>query len=106
MRRVYRIDTNITPEEDEILTSQMDDIDRLDIDAIDEEIEVFDELNDDGTIVNYFLCEEHHLKVIQRVADKFKVKLEINDITEMFLNDVVDIDNKKFRDFKKKQLKK
>ena len=106
MRRVYRIDTNITPEEDEIFTSQMDDIDRRDINAIDEEIEVFDELNDDGTIVNYFLCESHHLDVIQRVADKFNVKLVINDITEMFLNGVVDIDNKKFRDFKKKQLNK
>ena len=104
MRRVYRIDTNITPEEDEIITSQIDEVDRNNIDGIIDEIEVFDGLNDNGTIFNYFLCEEHHLEVVQRIADKFKVKVEINDITEMFLNDVVDIDNKKFRDFKNEHL--
>lgn len=106
MKKVYRVDTNITPEEDELFTSQMDENDRKAINDIDDELEVFDDLNDDGTIINYFLCEPHHLEVIQNIAEKFKVKLEINDITEKFLNGVVIIEHAKFREFKDEQLNK
>ena len=106
MKRVYRVDTDITPEEDEIITRQLTEDEVNEIDVMDDEVDVFDELSDDGRIINYFLCEERHLEIVQRLSDKYKIKIVINDITNMFLNDIVEIDHYKFQKFKKEQLKK
>ncbi len=106
MRRVYKIDTDITPEQDEIITNQLTEGEVNEINTMDNEIDVFDELNDEGKIINYFLCEERHLDIIQKIADKYNVNIVINDITEIFLNDVIKLDNYTFNKFKKEQLKK
>jgi hypothetical protein len=105
MRRVYRIDTDITPEENDIITNQMD---KEDVELIHSlgDIDNFDDIDDEGKIVTYMICTEEQLEVLKSMANKYKVNLEINDITNMYLNDIVQIDDVDFQRFKDEELKK
>ncbi len=105
MKRVFRIDTGITPEENDIITEQMD---KEDIELVRslEDIDNFDDIDDEGKIVTYMICTDEQLEVFKSMTNKYKINIEINDITNMFLNDIVQIDDVDFQRFKDEELKK
>ena len=105
MRRVFRIDTDITPEENDIITNDMT---QEEVDEINGLVDVdnVDDIDEDGRMVSYMICTEEQLEVLKRIADKYKVKIIIHDITSMFLAGVVDIDDRDFHKFRDEQLNK
>jgi hypothetical protein len=105
MKRVFRIDTGITPEENDILTNDMTQDDRDEADSF-VGIESTDDIDEDGFIVSYLICTEEQLEFVKRMADKYKIKIIVHDITTMFLEGIVDIDDREFHKFREDQLKK
>lgn len=105
MRRVFRIDTGVTPEENDILTNDMTQDERDEANSF-VDVESTDDIDDDGFIVSYLICTEEQLEFVKRMADKYKIKIIIHDITNMFLDGVVDIDDREFHKYRDEQLTK
>ena len=105
MKRVFRIDTGITPEENDLLTNDMTQDERDEANSF-VDVESIDEIDDDGFIVSYLICTEEQLEFVKRMSDKYKIKIVVHDITTVFLEGVVDIDDREFHKFREEQLNK
>jgi hypothetical protein len=90
MKKVWKVKTNLTQDENKKLMSSMTDEDHDLMMSLDLDISV-DVLEDDK-ITSFMVCNELNLEKIKSVLFKYNVEFEAVDTTDFFVNDEVTID--------------
>ena len=90
MKKVWKVKTNLTQDENKKLMSSMTDEDHDLMMSLDLDLSV-DVLEDDK-ITSFMVCNELNLEKIKSVLFKYNVEFEAVDTTDFFVNDEVTID--------------
>ena len=90
MKKVWKVKTNLTEDENKKMMSSMTDEDHDLMMSLDLDISV-DVLEDDK-ITSFMVCNELNLEKIKSVLFKYNVEFEAVDTTDFFVNDEVTID--------------
>lgn len=90
MKKVWKVKTNLTQDENKKMMSSMTDEDHDLMMSLDLDISV-DVLEDDK-ITSFMVCNELNLEKIKSVLFKYDVEFEAVDTTDFFVNDEVTID--------------
>ena len=90
MKKVWKVKTNLTEDENKKLMSSMTDEDHDLMMSLDLDLSV-DVLEDDK-ITSFMVCNELNLEKIKSVLFKYNVVFETVDTTDFFVSDKVTID--------------
>jgi hypothetical protein len=90
MKKVWKIKTNLTEDENKKLMSSMTDEDHDLMMSLDLDLSV-DVLEDDK-ITSFMVCNDLNLEKIKSVLFKYNVVFEVVDTTDFFVSDQVTID--------------
>ena len=90
MKKVWKVKTNLTQDENKKLMSSMTDEDHDLMMSLDLDLSV-DVLEDDK-ITSFMVCNELNLEKIKSVLFKYNVEFEIVDTTDFFVNGEVTIE--------------
>ena len=90
MKKVWKVKTNLTEDENKKLMSSMTDEDHDLMMSLDLDLSV-DVLEDDK-ITSFMVCNELNLEKIKSVLFKYNVIFETVDTTDFFVSDKVTID--------------
>lgn len=90
MKKVWKVKTNLTQDENKKLMSSMTDEDHDLMISLDLDLSV-DVLEDDK-ITSFMVCNELNLEKIKSVLFKYNVEFEIVDTTDFFVNGEVTIE--------------
>jgi hypothetical protein len=101
MKRIFRINTNLTEERDEEIDKSLDDTDRqlINMVADDDEFSTFDITDDEGYLVSYILGDQKQINVMVSMLKKYEVKHTVTDITEEFMMGRISIPTLDFREY-------
>ena len=90
MKKVWKIKTSLTEDDNKKLMSSMNDDDHnlmMDLD-----INLSVDVLDDDTITTFMVCNELNLEKVKSLLFKYNVQFEVDDTTDFFVNDNVSID--------------
>ena len=101
MKRIFRINTNLTEERDEEIDKSLDKSDRemINMVADDDEFSTFDIVDDEGYLVSYILGDQKQINVMVSMLKKYEVKHTVTDITEEFMMGRISIPTLDFREY-------
>lgn len=101
MKRIFRINTNLTEERDEEIDKSLDKSDRemINMVADDDEFSTFDITDDEGYLVSYILGDQKQINVMVSMLKKYEVKHTVTDITEEFMMGRISIPTLDFREY-------
>ena len=76
MKNIYKVETNLTEEENNRINDILDNSDLTLIETIaeDEEFDSFDVYDENDFIVSYFIANENQVEIIRKVLMKYEVK--------------------------------
>jgi hypothetical protein len=103
--RVYVIKTDITEEEDNIITSNFTTEETVTSSEYSSEVFIFEEKDKYDCIVTYMICDHKHINFIKELGEKYHVRLDVQDITEPFMEGFIDIDDREFIEYRKKMIR-
>lgn len=90
MKKVWKIKTSLTEDDNKKLMLSMNDDDHnlmMDLD-----INLSVDVLDDDTITTFMVCNELNLEKVKSLLFKYNVQFEVDDTTDFFVNDNVSID--------------
>jgi len=90
MKKVWKIKTSLTEDDNKKLMSSMNDDDHnlmMDLD-----INLSVDVLDDDKITTFMVCNELNLEKVKSLLFKYNVQFEVDDTTDFFVNDNVTID--------------
>ena len=101
MKKIFRINTNLTEERDEEIDKSLDKSDRemINMVADDDEFSTFDITDDEGYLVSYILGDQKQINVMVSMLKKYEVKHTVTDITEEFMMGRISIPTLDFREY-------
>jgi hypothetical protein len=103
--RVYVIKTDITEEEDNIITSNLTTEEKMTSSEYSSEVFIFEEVDKYGCLIIYIICQDKHINFLKSLGEKYHVKLDVQDITEPFMEGFIDIDDREFIEYRKKMIR-
>ena len=101
MKRIFRINTNLTEERDEEIDKSLDKSDReiINMVADDDEFSTFDITDDEGYLVSYILGDQKQINLMVSMLIKYEIKHTVTDITKEFMMGRISIPTLDFREY-------
>lgn len=90
MKKVWKIKTNLTEDDNKKLMSSMNDDDHDLMMGLDINLSV--DVLDEDKITTFMVCNDLNLEKIKSLLFKYNVEFEVDDTTDFFVNDDITID--------------
>jgi hypothetical protein len=95
---VYKIKTELTKIQIDILGDSLDESDMILLDYLENKVLNMD-IVEDNLISSYIICSEVFLESILSIFYKYKVEFKVEDITKLFFYGIVNIDDDDFQKY-------
>jgi hypothetical protein len=90
MKKVWKIKTNLTEDDNKKMMSSMNDDDHDLMMGLDINLSI--DVLDEDKITTFMVCNDLNLEKIKSLLFKYNVEFEVDDTTDFFVNDDITID--------------